>query len=127
MVLLASGSIEQVVRLITLLFILGFVLFLTYWTSKFVGGYQRQKMITGNMEVIEALRVAPNVCLQIVRVGEQYFVIAIGKDTVSMVGQLSPEELNLKKDTEVFQPYTDFKSILEKAKNSRKKQESDNE
>lgn len=125
--LLASGSLEPVVRLITLLLIFGFVLFLTFWTSKFVGSYQKQKMITGNMEVIETLRVAPNKYLQIVRVGEQYFVIAIGKDTVSMIGQVSQDELNLKNDTAVFGQYTDFKSILERAKNIRKKQESDNE
>ena len=125
--LLASGSLEPVVRLITLLLIFGFVLFLTFWTSKFVGSYQKQKMITGNMEVIETLRVAPNKYLQIVRVGEQYFVIAIGKDTVSMIGQVSQDELNLKNDTAVLGQYTDFKSILERAKNIRKKQESDNE
>lgn len=126
MALLASGSLEPVVRLITLFLIFGLVLFLTFWTSKFVGSYQKQKMITGNMEVIETLRIAPNKYLQIVRAGEQYFVIAIGKDTVTTVGQLNQEELNLKKDTEVLGQY-DFKAILEKAKNSRKKQESDNE
>lgn len=125
--LLASGSLEPAVRLITLLLIFGFVLFLTFWTSKFVGSYQKQKMTTGNMEVVETLRIAPNKYLQIVRVGEQYFVIAIGKDTVSIVGQVNPEELNLKKDTTGLGQYTDFKSILERAKNSRKKQESDNE
>ena len=125
--LLASGSLEPVVRLITLLLIFGFVLFVTFWTSKFVGGYQKQKMITGNMEVVETLRVAPNKYLQIVRVGEQYFVIAIGKDTVNMIGQVNQEELNLQKDTAVFGQYADFKSILERAKNSRKKQADDNE
>ena len=123
---LAAGSLESVARLITLLLIFGFVLFLTFWTSKFVGSYQKQKMIAGNMEVIETLRIAPNKYLQIVRVGEQYFVIAIGKDTVQTVGQLEPEGLNLKKDTEQLDSY-DFKSILERAKNSRKKQGSNNE
>lgn len=125
MALLASGGLEPIVRLITLVLILGFVLFLTYWTSKFIGGYQKQKMMTGNMEVIETLGIAPNKYLQLVRVGEQYFVIAIGKDTVSMIGQVKPEEL--KENTAVSGQYLDFKAILEKAKNNRKKQERDNE
>ncbi len=125
--LLASGSIESVVRLITTLLIFIFVLVITFWTSKFVAGYQKQKMITGNMEVVETLRIAPNKYLQIVRAGEQYFVIALGKDTVSLVAQLQPEELNLKEDTMVMSQYADFKAILEKAKNSRKKQADDNE
>ena len=127
MVLLASGSIESVARLITTLLIFVFVLFITFWTSKFIAGYQKQKMITGNMEVIETLRIAPNKYLQIVRAGEQYFLLALGKDTVSMVAELEPEKLNLKGNVDTAIQYTDFKAILEKAKNSRKKQADDNE
>ncbi len=127
MILLASGSLESVARLITTLLIFVFVLFITFWTSKFVAGYQKQKMITGNMEVVETLRIAPNKYLQIVRAGEQYFVIAIGKDSITTVGKLSPEELKCTGNTDSDAVYPDFKAILEKAKNSRKKQASDNE
>ena len=125
--LLASGTMESFVQLITTLLIFAFVLFITFWTSKFIAGYEKQKMMTGNMEVVETLRIAPGKYLQVVRAGQQYFVIALGKDTVSFIAQLSPEELNLKENNSVDFRYTDFKSILEKAKNSRKKQADDNE
>ncbi len=125
--LLASGSLESVARLLTTLLIFAFVLFITFWTSKFVAGYQKQKMVTGNMEVVETVRIAPNKYLQIVRAGEQYYMIALGKDTVSLIAQLDPEELQLKDNTQMPAQYMDFKSILEKAKNSRKKQADDNE
>ena len=125
--LLAAGSLESVIRLITTLLIFVFVLVITFWTSKFVAGYQKQKMITGNMEVVETLRIAPNKYLQIVRAGEQYFMIALGKDTVSMIAPLDPEELSLTQNATTQMQYPDFKSILEKAKNSRKKQADDNE
>mgnify|MGYP003305123988 CR=1 FL=1 len=125
--LLASGSIESVARLLTTLLIFAFVLFITFWTSKFIAGYQKQKMTTGNMEVVETVRIAPNKYLQIVRAGEQYYMIALGKDTVNLIAQLDPEELQLKSDAQMSMQYTDFKSILEKAKNSRKKQADDNE
>lgn len=125
--LLASGSLESVVRLITTLLIFIFVLVLTFWTSKFVAGYQKQKMSTGNVEVVETVRIAQNKYLQIVRAGEQYFLIALGKDTVSMIAQLDADGLNRSEDTSVPGQYMDFKTMLEKAKNSRKKQADDNE
>lgn len=125
--LLASGSIESVARLLTTLLIFAFVLFITFWTSKFIAGYQKQKMTTGNMEVVETVRIAPNKYLQIVRAGEQYYMIALGKDTVNLIAQLDPEELQLKSDAQMSMQYADFKTILEKAKNSRKKQADDNE
>ena len=125
--LLASGSIESVARLLTTLLIFIFVLFITFWTSKFIAGYQKQNMMTGNMEVVETVRIAQNKYLQIVRAGEQYYMIALGKDTVTLIAQLNPEELQLKKDDSEQGQYLDFKAILEKAKNSRKKQADDNE
>jgi len=125
--LLASGSLESVLQLITSLLIFVFVLAVTFWTSKFIAKYQKQTMSSGNMEVMEATRIAPNKYLQIVRAGERYFLIAIGKDTVSYIAELKEEELHLKDMTEVKEQYMDFKSILEKAKNSRKKQADENE
>lgn len=125
--LYASGSIESVARLLTTLLIFIFVLFITFWTSKFIAGYQKQNMMTGNMEVVETVRIAQNKYLQIVRAGEQYYMIALGKDTVTLIAQLNPEELQLKKDVSGQGQYMDFKAILEKAKNSRKKQADDNE
>lgn len=122
MMLLASGSLESVVQLFTSLLIFLFVLVVTFWTSKFIAKYQKQTMNSGNMEVIEATRIAPNKYLQIVRAGDRYFLIAIGKDTVSFLTELKPEELDLKKAIEDEMQYPDFKAILEKAKNSRKKQ-----
>ena len=119
--LLVSGNLDSFVRLITTLLIFVFVLFITFWTSKFIAGYQKQKMLTGNMEVVETLGIGQGKYLQIIRAGEQYFLIAIGKDTVNFVAQLNPEELNLKEEALMPSQYVDFKSILEKAKNTRKK------
>ena len=125
--LLASAGLESVVQLITSLLIFIFVLFACFWTSRFIAKYQKQAMNSGNMEVIEATRIAPNKYLQIVRVGERYFVIAIGKDNVNFIAQLDAEDLQLKKSEDMREVYPDFKAILEKAKNSRKKQADENE
>lgn len=122
MILMSSGAVESVVQLFTAIIIFVFVLFITFWTTRFIAKYQKQTMVSGNMEVVETTRIAPNKYLQIVRVGDRYFVIGIGKDTITMLSEIEQEQLNLKKDSEGDIQPIDFKAILEKAKNSRKKQ-----
>ena len=48
-----------------------------------------------NLEVIETCRITSNKYLQIVRAGTKYLLIAIGKDEVHMLTELSEEELML--------------------------------
>ena len=122
MILMSSGAVESVVQLFTAIIIFVFVLFITFWTTKFIAKYQKQTMGSGNIEVVEVTRIAPNKYLQIIRVGERYFLVALGKDTVTMLSELEADQLELKKNAEGDVQMIDFKSILEKAKNSRKKQ-----
>ena len=122
MILMSSGAVESFVQLLTAIIIFVFVLFITFWTTRFIAKYQKQTMTSGNMEVVETTRIAPNKYLQIVRAGDRYFVIALGKDTITMLAEIEPEQLKLRKDAEGDIQPIDFKAILEKAKNSRKKQ-----
>nr|MBQ8252692.1 flagellar biosynthetic protein FliO [Lachnospiraceae bacterium] len=122
MILMSSGAVESFVQLLTAIIIFAFVLFITFWTTRFIAKYQKQTMTSGNMEVMETTRIAPNKYLQIVRAGDRYFVIALGKDTITMLAEIEPEQLKLRKDAEGDIQPIDFKAILEKAKNSRKKQ-----
>ena len=122
MILMSSGAVESFVQLLTAIIIFAFVLFITFWTTRFIAKYQKQTMTSGNMEVMETTRIAPNKYLQIVRAGDRYFVIALGKDTITMLAEIEPEQLKLRKDAEGDMQPIDFKAILEKAKNSRKKQ-----
>lgn len=122
MILMSSGAVESVVQLFTAIIIFVFVLFITFWTTRFIAKYQKQTMTSGNMEVVETTRIAPNKYLQIVRAGDRYFVIGIGKDTITMLSEIEAEQLNLKTDSEGDIQPIDFRAILEKAKNSRKKQ-----
>ncbi len=122
MILMSSGTLESVVQLFTAIIIFVFVLFITFWTTKFIAKYQKQTMASGNMEVVETTRIAPNKYLQIVRAGNRYFMIALGKETVTMLSELDPEQLELKEDVQGDIQPIDFKAIFDKAKNIRKKQ-----
>ena len=111
MLIAQTGGINSVVRLITVLLLFLFVLGVTYITSRYVGGFQKKRMSSANIEVIEAARVAPNAVLEIVRAGEKYLLIALAKDQVTMLCELDPATLSLSEN-----PQDAFSAVFEKAK-----------
>ena len=114
--LLATGSLESFVQFMTVLFLFVFVLALSYFVTRWISNIQRGQMVGKNMEVLETLRISNSKYLQIVRVGDKHLVIAVCKDTVTMLTELSGDCLS----------YTDrdegnnlsFKEILDKLKKS---------
>lgn len=107
-ILLTAGSYAQ---FITVLVIFVLVLGVTAWVTKWMADYQKQMGAGSNIEVIETARIANNKYIQLVRVGETYKVIAICKDTVTMLGEVSAEQLKFQHDT---QNKISFKELFEK-------------
>ncbi len=92
--ILLSSTFESAMQLIGALLIFVFVLVITYFTTKWVGGYQKMSMRNKNLQVIESLSVAPNKYLSLIKAGEVYLVIAVGKDEVTLLTQLTEEQLS---------------------------------
>ncbi|MBE5916117.1 MAG: hypothetical protein E7273_04670 [Pseudobutyrivibrio ruminis] len=116
MVVLLSSAGESFFQLIFALVVFVGILALTAFVTKWIAGYQKTQGLNRNLEIIEAIRLSNNKYIQIIRAGEdKYFVIAIGKDEVTLLGELSSSQL---KEIEVgdnsIQGSIDFKSILEK-------------
>ena len=87
------------------------VLGITAAVTKWMANYQKQQSANENIEVIETTRIANNKYIQIIRAGGRYMVIAVCKDTVTMLGEIPEGEL---KETKPVQGFN-FKEILEKA------------
>jgi flagellar protein FliO/FliZ len=111
---LISGRVEGVAQFLTVLVLFIVVLALTYFTTKFVGNYQKMQGFGKNFEPIETYRLNGNKFLQIVRVGRKYYLLAIGRDNVSSIAELSEEDLDLDADTPAANDR--FKRMLEIAK-----------
>lgn len=90
---ISDNSIVQAIT-VTLIFVL--VLALTYFTTRFVGSYQKKHMSYGNIKIIESFRLSSNKVLEIVKAGDKCFLIAVCKDTVSLIGEVDEETLELK-------------------------------
>ena len=110
MVLLSAGW-GSYVQFITVLLIFVIVLGITVLTTKWIANYQRQQCVNENVQVIETTRIANNKYIQIIRAGEKYMVIAVCKDTITMLGEIPKEQLKEGSSVHTL----GFKEILEKA------------
>ena len=82
------SSLDSFFQLLTLLFIFVVILVLTYFTTRFIAGYQKGKGLGRNIEVIETYKVTTNKYIQIIRTGDKYFDIGIGKDEIHMLTEI---------------------------------------
>lgn len=113
-----SSRIEAFAQLLTLLIIFIFVLAVTYYVTRFVGNYQKNKLSGSNINILETMRIANNKYIQIVRIGSRVFAIAVAKDTVSYLCELDEDELIYKESSsgKMLINNDNFKEILEKFK-----------
>ena len=93
MLLATVSGARQAFQLIEVIILFVFVLFACYYTTRFVAGFQKGKLNSGNFEIIDTMRLTQNKVLQIIRVGDKYLAIALCKDTVSVLCELSADEV----------------------------------
>ena len=112
-----SGQVDSFVQFVTVLLLFLMVLIITYGVTRWISGIQKTQMIGRNMEVIDTMRISSSKYLQIVRAGDKYLVMAVCKDTVTMLAEVSKESLIIEA-TETGSVYQlGFHEILEKIKN----------
>ena len=73
-------------------------------------------MIGTNMEIVDTLRISASKYLQIIRVGDKYFAIAVCKDTVTMLTEVSKDSLDLEMGS--GNTNLSFREVLDKIKDS---------
>lgn len=103
-------GVNGIVQLITVAVLFVFVLVLTYFMTRFVGKYQKGQLSGDNIQVLDTMRLSQNKFIQIIRVGEQYFAVAVCKDTVTLLGEIESDKLVIKEQK--AQSNVDFESIL---------------
>lgn len=118
MILLTSTG-ESIFQLFVVLFCFVIVLALTYYTTRWIAGYQKSHSFHKNLAVVETLKLTNNKFIQLIQVGKDtYYVIAIGKDEISFLGQVDQEQLKeISLETEEIPTVKgDFEDILNKVK-----------
>lgn len=127
-VLLAVGIFDSIIRLVSAVAVFVFVLAATYFTTKFVGNYQKSTMHGSNFDVIETYRISSSKYLQLIRVGTEYVVIAVCKDTVTMICKVTKEQIEIPKDDgqgKSGNSLTAFSEMFEQMKNLKQNESKD--
>lgn len=91
--ILLSSSWNSFIQLLGALVIFAFVLVITYLVTRWLGNYQKTNMHNKNLQIIETLGVGNNKYISLVKTGKVYLVIAVGKDDVTMLAELTEEQL----------------------------------
>ncbi|MCR5310344.1 MAG: flagellar biosynthetic protein FliO [Lachnospiraceae bacterium] len=111
---LLSSATSSVIQFISVLFIFVFVLAITAFATKWIANYQRDKAPGENIVIVETKRIAQNKIITIVRIGDRYFALAVGKDEANLISEISPDSL---KFTQTGGEHFSFKELLSKMKN----------
>ncbi len=116
----SSNRIEAFVQLITLVIIFALVLAMTYFATRFVGNYKKEKMAGTNISVLETFRLSNSKYIQIIKMGSKFLAIAICKDSVTVLCELQESDLEF---TEVSTQVKseNFKAVLDKFRKDKPK------
>lgn len=114
MLLTITTKADSYIQFMTVLVLFIFVLAITYVVTRWIAKSQQGRVGTGNLEVVETCRITANKYVQIVRAGEKYLVIGVGKDEIHMLAELSEQELVLRDDGKGQNP--DFAGVLDKVR-----------
>ncbi len=112
---------DSVFDLLTVSVIFVVIIALTYFTTRFIAGYQKGKSVSRNIEVVETYRVTTGKYIQIVRTGDKYLAIGIGKDEIHVLAELSGDRLKLSEQEAGSMP--SFKDFLDMAKHRKDKKQ----
>jgi len=117
MIIMAS-QIENIMKFFAVLVAFVFVLVITYMTTKWIGGYQKNHFSGRNIEYIEGLRLDANKYIQIFKVGGEYVAFVSCKDSVTFLTKINKEDLILDDNSQMVNKQS-FGDVLEKLINRR--------
>lgn len=122
MSILASTGLDGVLRFIALLVVFAIVLGVTYFVTRWIGSFQKEKYSKGNIKIIEAKQIGSNKFIYIAKIGNDYFALSSGKENLSLIGKIDEEGITFPDDSNdvVYQP---FSSVFEKVRNLKKPKE----
>jgi len=106
--------LDRILHLLTAIIVFVFVLFITFYTTRWVAGFAKKQQYNRNIELIETFKIAQNKHIAIIRVAKDYLVIGVGKDEISILDKLQEEDIDLKETRSANVP--DFSALIDKAR-----------
>ena len=116
------SGVESVLKLIGLIILCVIIIAASYFVTKMIGRREAGYSGNSNFKAIEAFRLTPNKYLQLVQIGERYFVLAVCKENVTLICELDREDIRIvSKEPGKFS----FKEIMAKTMHRKDRQTDD--
>lgn len=119
MSILLTSSFQNFLQLIGTLLIFVFVLGVTWVVTRWLGGYQQAQNKNKNLKLLETIRVGNNKLISVVQAGGAFYVVAVGKDEIHLLGELDEQQAEAflrENQLESSYPQDSFQNLLEKVK-----------
>ncbi|MCQ2507060.1 MAG: flagellar biosynthetic protein FliO [Lachnospiraceae bacterium] len=105
-----TNTLENILTLIGLLFAFIVILFLSVKTTQFVAKRQFGNSKATNFKLIESYMISQGTTLQLIKIGDKFFVISASKDSARLIAELPKDSIVIPENG--VEPPKDFKSIL---------------
>lgn len=119
---LEYSSIESILKLIGLLVLCFLIILASYYVTKFVGSRSAGINSSGFMKPLEVCRIAPNKYLQLVKIGEKYYVLGVSKESVNVVAEVDPSEIPEKAAPQAAKSFKEILAAVKKGGSSQTKE-----
>ncbi len=119
----STGGFQSAVNIISLILIFILVLFLAYFTTKFVAKYHQNTLLSkSNISIVESLRIGSNKYIAIIKIGNSFYSVGVGKNEITFIAKLDSDEIKLPEvENGDTSKKVDFKDILAQIKNKEPK------
>ncbi len=107
---------EAIVSGVGSLILVILILYLAYFVSKNIGRVPMINNQASNMQVIDRISVGQDRMLLIVKVAQNYYLMASSQNSITILKELNQEDLVIKKTEPLAIEKLDFKDILDKFK-----------
>lgn len=118
-----SSMLVMIGQFFSLIMIFVVILFLAYYSTKWISKARIGGLRSNNMKVIESISVGMRASIQLIKVGEQYFLISVNKDVVAFLSEVRKDSIQEvfedEKDEKIFGFEKYFKDSIEKYKNKK--------
>ncbi len=115
----AGSWLSSLGQFMSVLAIFVVVLLLTWLTTRWIAGYQQGQMHNQNLRIVETLKLTVNNYIQIVEAGDIYLVIAVSKDHIEKLAEITKDQLKegtLDAAGQKMDMGESFRDILDKVK-----------
>lgn len=130
MIILVAGmsNWDNLLQLLGVSILFIFILVITYYTTKFVGGVKLGKTKNSNFRVLETYKVTQNKYLQLVQIGTRYFVISVSKDDIRFIAELNENEVKQQEETKPQKGnFTEIFNLMVNKQKDKNKNDQDND